>query len=67
MDHGEAGCASFRFSTRTLPATKRVPAMRDFFERLVQLEVSAKDEKPIEMRLDAGPGLRRAESSGRMP
>jgi AraC-like DNA-binding protein len=53
-------CASLHFSTRELAPAKRLPALRDLFERSVQLEIDAAPGHPVEMTMHLTPGLRRA-------
>jgi AraC-like DNA-binding protein len=52
--------ASLHFSTRALPASKRLPALRDLFDRAVQLEIDAEPGHAVEMTMHVAPGLRRA-------
>jgi AraC-like DNA-binding protein len=52
--------ASLRFSTRDLPASKRLPALRELFDRSIQLEIDAEPGQAIEMEMHLAPGLRRA-------
>lgn len=52
--------ASLRFSTRDLPVSKRLPALRDLFDRSIQLELDAEPGQAIEMEMHVAPGLRRA-------
>jgi AraC-like DNA-binding protein len=52
--------ASFRFSTRGLPAPKRLPALRELFDRSIQLEIDADPDQAIEIEMHVAPGLRRA-------
>jgi AraC-like DNA-binding protein len=51
--------ASFHLSTRELPPLKRLPAIREVFEQMVRLDISAEPGHPIEMTVHAAPGLRR--------
>jgi AraC-like DNA-binding protein len=52
--------SSVHFSTRELPHSKRLPALRDLFDRAVQLEIDAEPGHPVEMTMHMAPGLRRA-------
>lgn len=52
--------ATLRFSTRDLPASKRLPALRELFDRSIQLEIDAEPGQAIEMEMHRAPGLRRA-------
>jgi AraC-like DNA-binding protein len=56
----ERSSASLRFSTRELSRARRLPALRDLFERSVQLEIDAEPGHPVEMTMQLTPGLRRA-------
>jgi len=56
----EPDCASLRFSTRELAPSKRLPALRELFDRSVQLEIDAKPGHAVEMTMQLAPGLRRA-------
>jgi AraC-like DNA-binding protein len=56
----DRGSASLHFSTRELPPARRLPALRDLFERSVQLEIDAEPGQPVEMTMHLAPGLRRA-------
>jgi len=52
--------ASLRFSTRELPASRRLPALRELFDRSIQLEIDAEPGQVLEMEVHLTPGLRRA-------
>jgi len=52
--------ASLHFSTRELPPAKRLPALRELFDRAVQLEIDAEPGQAVEMTMHIAPGLRRA-------
>lgn len=54
------GYASLRVSTRALPASKRLPALRELFDRSIQLEIDAEPGQAVEMEVLLAPGLRRA-------
>ena len=60
VDVGKQDFASVHFSTRELSPTKRLPALRDLFDRAVQLEVDAEPGLAVEMTMNLAPGLRRA-------
>lgn len=49
-----------RFSTQQMPPAERLPALRDFFDRSVQLEIDAEPGCGVEMVLAMSPGVRRA-------
>jgi AraC-like DNA-binding protein len=52
--------ASLHFSTRDLPAAKRLPALRELFDKSIQLEIDAEPGHAVEMTVHLAPGLRRA-------
>ena len=52
--------ASLHFSTRALPVSKRLPALRELFDRSIQLEIDAEPGQAVEMEMLLAPGLRRA-------
>ncbi len=56
----ERGYASLRFSTRQLAPSKRLPALRDLFERVIRLDIDAEPEQLIDMTVHESPGVRRA-------
>lgn len=56
----ERGYASAHFSTRDLPPVKRLPALRELFDRSVNLEIDAVPGHVVEMTMHLAPGLRRA-------
>ena len=56
----ERDFASLHFSTRELPPAKRLPALRDLFDRAVNLEIDAEPGQAVEMTMNVAPGLRRA-------
>jgi AraC-like DNA-binding protein len=52
--------ASLHFSTRELGASKRFPALRELFDRSIQLAIEAEPGQAVEMEMFLTPGLRRA-------
>lgn len=56
----ERAGTQLHFSTRRLPPAKRLPALRDLFERAVQLEIDAAPDHAVEMSMARLPGVRRA-------
>lgn len=52
--------STVQFSTRRVPAARRLTALRDLFDRSVQLEISAPAGLAVDMNLDLLPGMRRA-------
>lgn len=60
MRIGGADSTAMHFSTRQLPPAQRLPALRDLFDRSVQLEIDAAPGHAVEMTMDQVPGVRRA-------
>lgn len=60
MEIQERNFSSLRFSTRDLPASERLSAVRELFDRSVQLEIYAGSDQAVEMEMHLAPGLRRA-------
>ena len=52
--------AAIHFSTQQLPSAQRLPALRDLFDRSVQLEIDAEPGQAVEMTMALVPGVRRA-------
>jgi AraC-like DNA-binding protein len=52
--------STIRFSTQQLPPAKRLSALRDLFDRSVQLEIDAAPGHAVEMTMALLPGIRRA-------
>ena len=57
---GGAECAALHFSTHQLAPAERLPALRDLFDRRVQLEIDAEPGHAVEMTMALVPGVRRA-------
>lgn len=57
---GRQECAAVHFSTQQLPPAERLPALRDLFDRAVQLEIDAEPGHAVEMTMALVPGVRRA-------
>jgi AraC-like DNA-binding protein len=55
----EAG-SSLHFSTRDLAGGKRLAALRELFDRSIQMEIDAEPGCAVEMQMHIAPGLRRA-------
>ena len=51
---------SVRLSTRELPSARRLPALRDLFERSIGMQIDADPGHAIDIEIDVAPGLRRA-------
>lgn len=60
MPSEDHGSASFHFSTRSLSRAKRLPALREHFDRAVRLQIDTEPGHPVEMAMHLAPGLRRA-------
>ncbi len=52
--------SSLRIETGSLPPTHRLPALRDLFDRSIGMEISAEKDQPVDLQVNAVPGLRRA-------
>jgi AraC-like DNA-binding protein len=61
MPAADADSTDFHFSTRELSPAKRLPAVRELFERVVHLGIESEPDQPIEMTVQAAPGWRRTE------
>lgn len=57
---GGAVCSSIHFSTHQLLPAQRLPALRDLFDRSIQLEIEAEPGHAVEMTMALLPGVRRA-------
>jgi len=57
---GGPECATNHFSTHQLPSAQRLPALRELFDRSVQLEIDAEPGHAVEMTMALVPGMRRA-------
>lgn len=60
MQLEEQGAKSLRLSTAQLPAARRLPALRDLFDRSIGMEIDAEPGRAIDMQIHIAPGLRRA-------
>ncbi len=56
----ERDYASLHFSTRELPHSKRLPALRELFDHSICLDLDAEPGHAVEMEMHVAPGLRRA-------
>jgi hypothetical protein len=50
---------TFRFSTNDLAPSRRASAVQQVFGEVVRLQIDVDHERPVEMTVDAVPGLRR--------
>lgn len=53
--------STLRITTGALPAARRLPALRDLFDRSIGMEIAAARDQLVELQIDAVPGLRRAQ------
>ncbi|SFP83762.1 AraC-type DNA-binding protein [Mesorhizobium sp. NFR06] len=60
MEGGDQNFSSLHFSTRELAPAKRLPALRELFDRAVRLNIDTDPGRPVEMMMHVAPGLRRA-------
>jgi AraC-like DNA-binding protein len=58
VDQGTS--AALRISTSGLPAARRLSALRDLFDRSIGMEIAAEHGQPVDLQINAVPGLRRA-------
>jgi AraC-like DNA-binding protein len=57
----EQGVAStLRIATGGLPPARRLPALRDLFDRSIGMEIAAERDQAVDLQINAVPGLRRA-------
>jgi AraC-like DNA-binding protein len=57
----EQGVASsLRIATSGLPPARRLPALRDLFDRSIGMEIAAESDQAVDLQINAVPGLRRA-------
>jgi AraC-like DNA-binding protein len=52
--------SSLRIATGGLPAARRLPALRDLFDRSIGMEIAADSDQPVDLQINVVPGLRRA-------
>jgi AraC-like DNA-binding protein len=60
MTAEQGACSSLRIATGDLPAARRLPALRDLFDRSIGMDIAAEDDQPVDLQVSAVPGLRRA-------
>ncbi|HWI12407.1 MAG TPA: AraC family transcriptional regulator [Burkholderiaceae bacterium] len=56
----ERGAKSLRLSTCELAVARRLPALRDLFDRSIGMDIDAEPGHPIDIQMNIAPGLRRA-------
>jgi AraC-like DNA-binding protein len=52
--------SSLRIATGDLPQGRRLPALRDLFDRSIGMDIAAQGDQPVDLQVNAFPGLRRA-------
>ena len=60
MTADQGASSSLRIETRSLPPTRRLSALRDLFDRSIGMEIAAENDQPVDLQINAVPGLRRA-------
>jgi AraC-like DNA-binding protein len=60
MKSGPAAPSTLRIGTSQLPAERRLPALRDLFDRSIGMDIEAERHQRVDLQVHAVPGLRRA-------
>lgn len=60
MSTEQGASSSLRIATGDLPPARRLPALRDLFDRSIGMDIAAEDDQPVDLQINAVPGLRRA-------
>lgn len=60
MTAEQGASSSLRIATGDLPPARRLPALRDLFDRSIGMDIAAEDDQPVDLQINAVPGLRRA-------
>ncbi len=60
MTTGPAVPSTQRIATGHLPPARRLPALRELFDRSIGMEIAADRGQPVDLQVHAVPGLRRA-------
>lgn len=60
MTADQGASSSLRIETGSLPPTRRLPALRDLFDRSIGMEIAAERDQPVDLQIHAAPGLRLA-------
>jgi AraC-like DNA-binding protein len=60
MTGDQGASSSLRIETDSLPPTRRLPALRDLFDRSIGMEIAAENDQSVDLQIHAAPGLRRA-------
>ena len=61
MEAKLAVSSSLRVATGELPLARRLPALRDLFDRSIGMEIAAASDQSVHLQVNAVPGLRRAQ------
>lgn len=60
MTNEQQSLRALRIATSSLPAARRLPALRDLFDRSIGMDIVAPTAQPVDLQVDAVAGLRRA-------
>lgn len=60
MSVEQGASSSLRITTGSLPPASRLQALRDLFDRSIGMEIAAENDQPVDLQINAVPGLRRA-------
>ena len=60
MTAEQGASSSLRIATDSLPPARRLPALRDLFDRAIGMEIAAENDQLVDLQINAVPGLRRA-------
>jgi AraC-like DNA-binding protein len=60
MTAEQGTCLALRIATSSLPAERRLPALRELFDRSIGMEIAAANGQSVDLQINAVPGLRRA-------
>jgi AraC-like DNA-binding protein len=60
MTAEQGTCLALRIATSSLPAARRLPALRELFDRSIGMEIAAANGQSVDLQINAVPGLRRA-------
>ncbi len=61
MTAAQDACSALRITTGGLPASRRLPALRELFDRSIGMEIAAARDQTVDLQIHAVPGLRRAQ------
>ena len=60
MTAEQGSSSSLRIATGDLLPARRLPALRDLFDRSIGMDIAAEDDQSVDLQINAVPGLRRA-------